>query len=641
MSFAEQQKTRKQRQGASSFIDPGTIQHQNLYGSLSQAHITTEAGHTGDAIKGEIYPELPPFLEIRTYDTSGRGIWTKTVGDGDSKNIPAGTRLFAVQPHVSTLSTIHLSSLCSACHRSAGPAEAALQRCVKCKIVWYCSKKCQTSDWQAHKHECASLQYWMTSSTHATVPILAPKNDDAGASIPGEAIRCLGRLLWLKEKNKGRRWAKELDLMQSHRSVLQESAQQPMTMLAHAFARYITASDTPSPETLNKWGVGSARDLLDIISRFTVNAFTLTNPPLTAVGVAVSPLAALINHSCIPNAVVVFPRSSRVFEAGSDPLEVVAIRDLRPGEEVLTSYVDISLPRRLRLKELKDRYMFDCVCGACDTPTGVERVDPREAMICGQSSCTSMLALPDSKRSVASICPSCKNFPTVEVDAVLDAVRLGEEALEKATAMELDDPEGAMRYTSNLIPLLSRHVPITSHPLLALYRLHQTLLIGQISHEVQLISNLSAGSSAHSSAHASESNPRLPKERVDQVCTIAARSLSAILVVFPAGHPVRGIALAELGKLLCVDVDENAKGLKDLTGGGDDITAQGVKDSFPAGEERLKLSRDTFLRARAELRLGFGGDGGEVARQVEESIRNIEKEWQGWRRVVSQNGVGK
>ncbi|KAG9031102.1 hypothetical protein FRB95_003148 [Tulasnella sp. JGI-2019a] len=617
MSFAEQQKTRKQRQGASSFIDPGTTQHQNLYGSLSQAHITTEAGHTGDAIKGEIYPELPPFLEIRTYDTSGRGIWTKTIGDGDSKNIPAGTRLFAVQPHVSTLSTIHLSSLCSACHRSAGPAEAALQRCVKCKIVWYCSKKCQTSDWQAHKHE--SFYTWR-SDTLSRASAMAERE---------------------KQRTKMGSFAKELDLMQSHRSVLQESAQQPMTMLAHAFARYITASDTPSPETLNKWGVGSARDLLDIISRFTVNAFTLTNPSLTAVGVAVSPLAALINHSCIPNAVVVFPRSSRVFEAGSDPLEVVAIRDLRPGEEVLTSYVDISLPRRLRLKELKDRYMFDCVCGACDTPTGVERVDPREAMICGQSSCTSMLALPDSKRSVASICPSCKNFPTVEVDAVLDAVRLGEEALEKATAMELDNPEGAMRYTSNLIPLLSRHVPITSHPLLALYRLHQTLLIGQISHEVQLISNLSAGSSAHSSAHASESNPRLPKERVDQVCTIAARSLSAILVVFPAGHPVRGIALAELGKLLCVDVDENAKGLKDLTGGGDDITAQGVKDSFPAGEERLKLSRDTFLRARAELRLGFGGDGGEVARQVEESIRNIEKEWQGWRRVVSQNGVGK
>lgn len=181
---------------------------------------------------------------------------------------------------------------------------------------------------------------------------------------------------------------------------------------------------------------------------------------------------------------------------------------------------------------------------------------------------------------------------------------------------------------------------MTSHPLLALCRLHQTLLIGELSREVQLPSNPFPESPAHRQAEAFLSNPRLPKERVDQVCTVAARSLSAILVVFPDGHPVRGIAVAELGKLLCVDIDEDAKCMEDLQNSADTSPgpSSGIGEGFPAGAERLRLSRDTLLRARAELRRGFGGEGGEVAREVEESIRNIEKEWLGWQRVVSQNG---
>ncbi|KAG8865437.1 hypothetical protein FRB97_004720, partial [Tulasnella sp. 331] len=173
------------------------------------------------------------------------------------------------------------------------------------------------------------------------------------------------------------------------------------------------------------------------------------------------------------------------------------------------------------------------------------------------------------------------------------------------------------RWTSLLYSTLSG-----SEKMLSRKRLQWSL---KLSQEVQISGNLHTGSPAQSSVEASALNPRLPKERVDQVCTIAARSLSAILVVFPDGHPVRGVALAELGKLLCVDVDEDAKGMEDLQNNAGPSTM--IRDGFPAGAERLKLSRDALLRARTELRRGFGGEGGEVAREVEESIRNIEKEW--------------
>lgn len=189
-----------------------------------------------------------------------------------------------------------------------------------------------------------------------------------------------------------------------------------------------------------------------------------------------------------------------------------------------------------------------------------------------------------------------------------------------------------------MIPLLSRHIPMTSHPLFALYRLHQTLLIGQLSRDAQAIDVQLHDSSSNQAAGPTSTNPRLQKTRVDEVCAVAARSLSAILVVFPEGHPVRGVAMAELGKLLCVDVDEDGKDMQHLVAGNGVQTAR-TAEGFPAGFERLKLARDTLLRARSELKLGFGGDGGEVARQVEESIRNVEKEWKGWRKVVSQGGI--
>jgi len=62
-----------------------------------------------------------------------------------------------------------------------------------------------------------------------------------------------------------------------------------------------------------------------------MNTFTLTSPCLTPIGISVSPLVALINHSCDPNAVVVFPRA----RGNIEPLmQVVALRDIGPNEEV-------------------------------------------------------------------------------------------------------------------------------------------------------------------------------------------------------------------------------------------------------------------------------------------------------------------
>lgn len=62
-------------------------------------------------------------------------------------------------------------------------------------------------------------------------------------------------------------------------------------------------------------------------------------------------------------------------------MRVVAIRPIAPGEEVLTSYIDLTLPSRIRQRELKTRYLFDCVCTLCSRPRN-DWIDPRESLDC-------------------------------------------------------------------------------------------------------------------------------------------------------------------------------------------------------------------------------------------------------------------
>lgn len=77
----------------------------------------------------------------------------------------------------------------------------------------------------------------------------------------------------------------------------------------------------------------------------------------------------MANHSCEPNAVAVFPNGGR-------SMELIAIRDIEPNEEVsrcwestdkqiLTSYIDVSLPVEKRRSELEATYRFKCECSLC------------------------------------------------------------------------------------------------------------------------------------------------------------------------------------------------------------------------------------------------------------------------------------
>ena len=49
------------------------------------------------------------------------------------------------------------AGLCFHCGKKEEPKES--QRCARCRVVYYCSKKCQVEDWKRGGHKQACIEY--------------------------------------------------------------------------------------------------------------------------------------------------------------------------------------------------------------------------------------------------------------------------------------------------------------------------------------------------------------------------------------------------------------------------------------------------------------------------------------------------
>ena len=140
----------------------------------------------------------------------------------------------------------------------------------------------------------------------------------------------------------------------------------------------------------------------------------------------------------------------------------------------------------------------------------------------------------------------------------------------------------------------------SSHPLLALNHLYHKPLVESFSIEPT-------------------------QELLDEAIRTAAKHSAGLSKLLPIGHPLRGVSLAELGKLLAVD----------------ELSPQTLNSSAPApfppsGIDRLKLDHETFVRARDELLIGYGKEngGGQVGKEVREALVRVEEELGVWNQGV-------
>eukprot|EP00961_Rhodomonas_salina_P120965 1628151-Rhodomonas_salina.2 len=129
-----------------------------------------------------------------------------------------------------------------------------------------------------------------------------------------------------------------------------------------------------SEETPNLEDGAFMKEVVMLLCRLHLNAFTLTDDDLRPVGMGLYPVAALLNHDCAPNCVPTMHGTT---------LHVRASRDIRAGEELRVSYVDEAEERQARRAQLLERYLFNCSCNRCekvleDAPGALLSATPRE-----------------------------------------------------------------------------------------------------------------------------------------------------------------------------------------------------------------------------------------------------------------------
>lgn len=195
--------------------------------------------------------------------------------------------------------------------------------------------------------------------------------------------------------------------------------------------------------------------------------------------------------------------------------------------------------------------------------------------------------------------PSTKQAP---FSSQVEPLSVATQQAPKLTKPPFIDPEKALHLTRNMTPILtSAGLTPSCHPLLAMTRLHQELLIASLG-----------------------DGP--PQEQLDDTIRTAARYSSGLGSILPFGHPVRAVALAELGKLLAVD-EPSPPAEQDVKPG----------QFPPSGAARLKMAYETLIRARSELSIGFGipnAKDGMLSREIREILVRLEKELGVWTRGV-------
>lgn len=474
-----------------------------------------------------------------------------------------GDTLLAQPTLVSVLATSQLGVRCHYCF--AKPAR--LRQCTSCHVARYCDAACQAAAWTEtrHRDECAALQAWFKEAPSADL-----------AHEPGPTVRALAQMLWLRRKH-GEKWWQPAAEMQSHRAQLSPAAQEEAAHLAYRLGRFLGDGDA-----LAALGINRADELLELVCRHNTNAFTLSDAHLDPIGVCVLPTAALLNHACEPNAVVVFPTTS---SGQRCPMHVVALRPIAPGERIWISYVDVATPRAERQRVLQERYHFTCACAACQAPPWR---DPRTALWCTAPGCLGWRAPRDDGAWLA--CPYGHDAGTSPVQ--LDEAQRAADHVQ--ACMRRGDVRAAEEACAAVLTPLSAVAPPSHHLMWILLHAAQVAAIerGAWDDALPLTLSLCAGMQAQGDRRAAST-------------------------LYPRGHPQRAVLLATLGRLLA------------QPSGSPTPLAIRLDRALPvptAPDQRWQLAYTALRQALEEASIGFGHGGGDVGALSRATLDVLEQE---------------
>ncbi|KAJ3867077.1 hypothetical protein EV359DRAFT_78958 [Lentinula novae-zelandiae] len=156
-------------------------------------------------------------------------------------------------------------------------------------------------------------------------------------------------------------------------------------MLESAERRFLPSNRTGFADLSTDYSLNSMPDIMKSIFQslyvLSCNSFRLSEQDFAVCGVykdydyrVVPRAASRINHSCAPNVVYHFDEATFTFN-------MVATRDIKAGEEILTMYCGLQVPKAERHRKLLPYGIDPCRCQACETTYQIGS-DRRRKSIC-------------------------------------------------------------------------------------------------------------------------------------------------------------------------------------------------------------------------------------------------------------------
>ncbi|CAL5417352.1 unnamed protein product [Camellia sinensis] len=290
-----------------------------------------------------------------------------------TRDFSPGDVILSEEPYVSVPNRVSVDSRCDWCLTTSN-----LKRCSSCQVVWYCGSICQKSDWKLHRLECGALSKLdkdrkksLTSSIRLMVKLYLRRKLQSEKIIPTTVTDNYNLV----------------EALVSHTSDIDEKQLVLYAQMANLVSLILQLPDI------------NIKEIAENFSKLACNAHTICDSELRPLGTGLYPIISIINHSCLPNSVLVFEGRVAVIRA---------VQHIPKGTEVSISYIETAGSTMTRQKALKEQYFFSCACLHCikvGQPDDIQESAILEGYRCKDNGCDGFLLRDSGDKGF--ICHQC------------------------------------------------------------------------------------------------------------------------------------------------------------------------------------------------------------------------------------------
>ncbi|XP_059631874.1 histone-lysine N-methyltransferase ASHR1 isoform X3 [Cornus florida] len=221
-------------------------------------------------------------LRVSNLPEKGRCFFT-------TRDFSPGEVIVSEEPYVSVPNRTSVDLRCDGCFMSSN-----LKKCSACQAVWYCGSTCQRSDWKLHRLECQALSKLdknrlksLTPSIRLMVKLYLRRKLQSEKIIPATATDNYNLV----------------EALVSHMSDVDEKQLVLYAQMANLVSLIL------------QWPEINIKEIAENFSKLACNAHTICDSELRPLGTGLYPIVSIINHSCLPNSVLVFEGKLAVVRA--------------------------------------------------------------------------------------------------------------------------------------------------------------------------------------------------------------------------------------------------------------------------------------------------------------------------------------